>query len=203
MLVAGSPRRRALVSAACQTPSSSSRSPRNTQPCALFAAEAYTSLLENGVFNVDWWNVHNGPGKASTVAGQPDYDDFGPIDSERFLRFLWKIAGRPEVYPADWRRERELVIWMDNYSVHKSERVRDEMPELERAGITIRYLPSYTPELSKIEPIWQDVKYHRLTQRSYTEVPDLKRATNEALAQKAVDLLTARPETTNSLRRAA
>jgi hypothetical protein len=54
---------------------------RNTQPGALFAAEAYTSLLENGVFNVDWWNVHNGPGKASTVAGQPDYDDFGLLSS--------------------------------------------------------------------------------------------------------------------------
>jgi DDE superfamily endonuclease len=130
-------------------------------------------------------------------------EEVGPIDSERFLHFVWKIAGRPEIYPADWRRERELVIWMDNYSVHKSERVRDERPELERAGITICYLPSYTPELSKIEPIWQDVKYHRMTQRSYTEVQDLKRATDEALAQKAADLLAARQETMNSLRRAA
>ncbi|WP_330274676.1 cellulose binding domain-containing protein [Lentzea sp. NBC_00516] len=54
---------------------------RNTQPGALFAAEAYTSLLENGVFTVDWWNTHNGPGRASTVAGQPDYDDFGLLSS--------------------------------------------------------------------------------------------------------------------------
>ncbi len=54
---------------------------RNTQPGALFAAEAYTALLENGVFTVDWWNVHNGPGKASTVAGYPDYDDFGLLSS--------------------------------------------------------------------------------------------------------------------------
>ncbi|KOV83215.1 alpha-L-arabinofuranosidase [Nocardia sp. NRRL S-836] len=54
---------------------------RNTQPGALFAAEAYTSLLENGVFTVDWWNTHNGPGRASTVAGQPDFDDFGLLSS--------------------------------------------------------------------------------------------------------------------------
>jgi hypothetical protein len=130
-------------------------------------------------------------------------EEVGPIDSERYLRFVWKIAGRPEVPPADWRRERELVIWVDNYSVHKSERVREEIPQLEQAGITICYLPSYTPELSKIEPIWQDVKYHEMTQRSYPEVKDLKRATDEALAKKAADLLAARPETTNSLRRAA
>lgn len=54
---------------------------RNTQPGALFAAEAYTSLLENGVFTVDWWNTHNGATKASTVAGQPDFDDFGLLSS--------------------------------------------------------------------------------------------------------------------------
>jgi transposase len=130
-------------------------------------------------------------------------EEVGPIDGERYLRFVWKIAGRPEVYPTEWHRERELVIWVDNYSVHKSERVRNELPALERAGITICYLPSYTPELSKIEPIWQDVKYHEMTQRSYTEVQDLKRATNKALAQKAADLLAARTETTNCLCRAA
>jgi len=130
-------------------------------------------------------------------------EEVGPIDSERYLRFVWKIAGRPEVYPADWRRERELVIWVDNYSVHKSERVREELPALERAGILICYLPSYTPELSKIEPIWQDVKYHEMTQRSHPTVKGLKRATEEALSRKAADLLAARSETANLLRRAA
>jgi transposase len=130
-------------------------------------------------------------------------EEVGPIESERYLRFVWKMAGRPELYPADWRRERELVIWVDNYSVHKSERVREELPELERAGITICYLPSYTPELSKIEPIWQDVKYHRMTTRSHNEVGELKRATEAALSQKAADLLAANTETANLLRRAA
>ena len=129
--------------------------------------------------------------------------EVGPIDSERYLRFVWKIAGRPAGHSENWRRERELVIWVDNYSVHTSERVRQEFPALERAGITICHLPSYTPELSKIEPIWQDVKYHAMTQRSHTEVQALKRATDKALARKAADLLTARSETKNLLRRAA
>jgi transposase len=130
-------------------------------------------------------------------------EEVGPINSERYLRFVWKIAGRPDVYPEDWRRERELLIWLDNYSVHTSDLVRQELPALERAGITLCYLPSYTPELSKIGPIWQDVKYHEMTQRSHAEVKGLKRATEEALAKKAADLLAARKETTNSLLRAA
>jgi cellulose binding protein with CBM2 domain/fibronectin type III domain protein len=54
---------------------------RNTQPGALFAADSYATLMANGVFNIDWWNVHNGPDTASTVAGQPDYNDFGLLSS--------------------------------------------------------------------------------------------------------------------------
>jgi hypothetical protein len=54
---------------------------RNTQPGALFAADSYLALLENGVFTVDWWNTHNGPTKLSTVEGYPDYDDFGILSS--------------------------------------------------------------------------------------------------------------------------
>jgi hypothetical protein len=53
----------------------------NTQPGALFAADAFATLLENGVFTVDWWNVHNGPTSYSTIAGQPDYADFGLLSS--------------------------------------------------------------------------------------------------------------------------
>ncbi|GAA3465099.1 cellulose binding domain-containing protein [Saccharothrix longispora] len=54
---------------------------RNTQPGALFAADAYATLLANGVFTVDWWNVHNGIGTVSTIGGQTDFDDFGLLSS--------------------------------------------------------------------------------------------------------------------------
>jgi hypothetical protein len=130
-------------------------------------------------------------------------EEVGPIDSERFLQFVWAFAGRPAVYPADWVRERPLVIWLDNYSVHKSDRVQAELPALERAGITLQYLPSYSPELSKIEPIWQDVKHHDMRERSQTEVRALKEATEAALTQKAAELRAAHGKTTDLLRRAA
>ncbi len=54
---------------------------QNTQPGALFLADAYSGLLENGVFTVHWWNVHNGIGTVSTVAGHTDYGDFGMLSS--------------------------------------------------------------------------------------------------------------------------
>lgn len=52
-----------------------------SQPAALFLADAYSGLLANGVFTVHWWNVHNGIGRVSTVAGQTDYGDFGLLSS--------------------------------------------------------------------------------------------------------------------------
>ncbi|MEU4239794.1 cellulose binding domain-containing protein [Actinoplanes sp. NPDC026619] len=54
---------------------------QNTQPGAIFLADAYSSLIANGVFTVQWWNVHNGIGTPSTVAGQQDYNDFGLLSS--------------------------------------------------------------------------------------------------------------------------
>ncbi len=53
----------------------------NTQPGALAAADAYATLLANGVFTVDWWNAHNGIGTVTQVEGQTDYGDFGLLSS--------------------------------------------------------------------------------------------------------------------------
>jgi hypothetical protein len=57
----------------------------DTQPGALFAADTYADLWENGVFTVDWWDVHNGAGTVSTVDSQTDYGDFGLLSSATCL----------------------------------------------------------------------------------------------------------------------
>jgi hypothetical protein len=115
-------------------------------------------------------------------------EEVGPIDGERFVAFVWRVAGRPEVYPAGWKRERPLVIVIDNYPVHKGERVQQALTAWERAGMTLIYLPAYRPELSRIEPIWGAVRHHEMKRRGYPELAALKRAVEEALARKAEKL---------------
>jgi len=115
-------------------------------------------------------------------------EEVGVIDSEVFLAFLWMLAGRPADAAPGWRRERPLTVVIDNYSVHKSTPVQAEAARLAAAGIHLFYLPAYSPELSRIEPIWQDTKYRQLPHRSHTQLVDLKRAVEEALARKAVQL---------------
>jgi hypothetical protein len=130
-------------------------------------------------------------------------EQVGTIDGERFVQFVWKVAGRPAIYPEGWKRERPLVLVVDNYSVHKGERVQQEVEAFAAAEITLFYLPSYSPELSGIEPIWQDVKHHDMPQRSYEFLGALFRAVDAALARKAQDLMAARVKTDHPLRAAA
>jgi hypothetical protein len=55
---------------------------QDTQPDALFGADAYLTALENGVFNVDWWNTHNGATQIGTAPdGATDYGDGGLLSS--------------------------------------------------------------------------------------------------------------------------
>ena len=115
-------------------------------------------------------------------------EDLGIIDSEVFLAFLWQLAGRPLEAPADWRRERPLMVVVDNYSVHKSERVRWERRLLEAADVYLVYLPPYTPDLSRIEAQWKVAKYHYLVRRSYKQLGELKPAVEIALLERAIEL---------------
>lgn len=128
-------------------------------------------------------------------------EDLGTIDSEVFLAFVWHLAGRPPDAPQDWRRERPLMVVVDNYSVHKSERVRWERRELEAADVYLVYLPAYSPELSRIEPHWKVTKYHNLPQRSYARLGDLKKAVETALCRRRIELRLARTESAQSLPR--
>jgi transposase len=53
------------------------------------------------------------------------------------------------------RSKPDAVLVMDNLGAHKTPRVREL---LDGSGFPCRYLPSYSPDLSPIEPAWAQVK---------------------------------------------
>jgi hypothetical protein len=61
-------------------------------------------------------------------------EEIGSLDSTFFLVFVWKLAGKPEEASAAWKRERPLVVVLDNYSVHTSQDVKDALPALNAAN---------------------------------------------------------------------
>jgi transposase len=51
------------------------------------------------------------------------------------------------------------VVVMDNASIHTSEAFQEEIPKWEKQGLSIFYLPEYSPELNLIEILWRFMKY--------------------------------------------
>ncbi|MEZ0110617.1 hypothetical protein ABH920_004632 [Catenulispora sp. EB89] len=54
---------------------------KTSQAAALYAPDTFMTWFEHGVFNVDWWDLHNGPGPAQSLDGQTDYEDEGILSS--------------------------------------------------------------------------------------------------------------------------
>jgi hypothetical protein len=114
--------------------------------------------------------------------------EMGTVTAELLIGFIWQVAGRAEDAPEDWRRDKPLVIVLDNYSVHVGKRFQEERVKWRAANIDLFFLPSYSPELSGIEPLWRDVKQHRMRRLSRESLLSLKRGVDVALTEKAADL---------------
>lgn len=114
----------------------------------------------------------------------------GKIDSTVILDFLWRdVAGLPAPpaqLPAGFRRSRPCVVVLDNASAHTSTAVKAVAPLLAAAGVTLYYLPPYSPELNRIEGVWRQIKYHELPVRSYRTLADLRAAVERALSDYAI-----------------
>jgi len=51
------------------------------------------------------------------------------------------------------------VVVVDNASVHTSQAFQEEIPKWEKQGLSVFYLPEYSPELNLIEILWRFMKY--------------------------------------------
>lgn len=136
---------------------------------------------------------------ARAAQHQVEVSDFGVINGEVLVAFLWKLGGRPDPAPDGWQRARPLHVVLDNYSVHKSAPVQAALPALDAAGIHLVYLPAYSPELSRIEPVWHVTKYFELPVRSFAHLGDLLHAVQDAFSRQAVALHAAARERTARL----
>jgi transposase len=66
------------------------------------------------------------------------------------------------------------VVVLDNAGIHTSRVVKAARPGLAKLGIFLYYLPAYSPELNRIEPVFKQVKHHDMPTRSYTSRADLR-----------------------------
>lgn len=54
---------------------------------------------------------------------------------------------------------KQTVVVLDNASIHRSKKFKEELKKWEKLGLHILYLPPYSPELNHIEMLWREMKY--------------------------------------------
>jgi putative transposase len=86
----------------------------------------------------------------------------------------------------------ELVVVMDNASMHTSKEMKAALPALAEQGLHVYYLPAYTPELNAIERVFGDLKAHRFPQRAY-QTPEALATAIDAAFQSYDVKLTSQP----------
>jgi transposase len=107
------------------------------------------------------------------------YEPLGPtprLDAVPFERTLTSddlLAYLRERLPA---ADVPRVVVLDNAGIHTSKAVKAARPALARLGIYLYYLPAYSPELNRIEPVFKQIKHHEMPVRSYTSKADLRAA---------------------------
>src|SRR5262249_18868849 len=92
------------------------------------------------------------------------------------------------------------VVVLDNAGIHTSKAVKAARPGLAKLGIYLYYLPAYSPELNRIEPVFKQVKHHDMPTRSFTSKVDLRVAVEAGFDAYRRRL---RPKGDNQLRLAA
>lgn len=71
------------------------------------------------------------------------------------------------------------VVVPDNAGIHTSRVVKAARPALAKLGIYLYYLPPYSPEPNRIEPVFKQVKHHDMPTRSFTTRADLRKAVED------------------------
>ena len=109
------------------------------------------------------------------------YEPFAPVpglDARPFERTLTSddlIAYLKDLPRADVPR----VVVLDNAGIHTSKVLKAARPDLAKLGIHLYYLPAYSPELNRIEPVFKQVKHHEMPTRSFTSKADLRQAVED------------------------
>lgn len=74
------------------------------------------------------------------------------------------------------------VVVLDNASIHTAKLIQDRRQVWEERGLTLFYLPTYSPHLNIIETLWRMLKYLWLKPEDYTDEQGLFYQVTLALA---------------------
>ena len=77
--------------------------------------------------------------------------------------------------------KKETVIVLDNASIHQNKKLWKKQKEWSEKGLKIFFLPTYSPQLNKIEIMWRFMKYKCLGTSAYSSYVNLVKAVENIL----------------------
>jgi len=82
------------------------------------------------------------------------------MNSQLFVGFLGLLREEAASKP--------VTIILDNASIHHAKSIAPVVSMLKKQGITLYFLPAYSPELNRIETLWRLIKYSWLAAKQRT-----------------------------------
>ena len=76
---------------------------------------------------------------------------------------------------------KQTTVIVDNASIHTSAMFNSKLAAWKERGLTVKYLPTYSPELNLIEIVWRFIKYQWLPLSAYSSFRALKLALQSVL----------------------
>lgn len=70
---------------------------------------------------------------------------------------------------------KKTTVIIDNAPVHTSDKFKEKLKEWEKKGLSVKNLPTYSPELNLIEIVWRFIKYKWLPLIAYLSFKQLKK----------------------------
>lgn len=96
------------------------------------------------------------------------YHSEANLDGTFIRNSLDAFAQKPHTKP--------YVIVLDNGPIHHAKIVKDAFDKWDAVGLSIFYLPTYSPHLNPIEIVWRFCKYRWLNKAHYKSWSKLKKA---------------------------
>ena len=75
------------------------------------------------------------------------------------------------------------VVVLDNASFHKSKIFKANIAKWANRGLTLLYLPPYSPQFNIIEMLWKFIKYHWMEMSAYKSYSNMKEYVQRMLSE--------------------
>lgn len=95
------------------------------------------------------------------------YTTTGTITSEFVIAIF-------DDFVAELPKKSKTIIILDNAPTHRSNLFQDKIEEWEEEGLIFYFLPTYSPQLNRIEILWRFMKYNWIQIKDYASTLTLE-----------------------------